>query len=425
MKFSTAAIIVLAVAILSIAGLTYAQKKWNQPEAPAGVVVEAEKIEPAAGPAETPAAPVEAATEQTPPVQTAQTQPAAAAQKPASKVPTQAPVNTTPEPLAEPQGMGASASKMEVRPITDDDPSKDADLAKAKAAAEANSFKPAGPNISYVYERPTLTKFSQLYWTLGKLDLNDPDNIDYFLMINECDIYKEYVHNEFEWKTVRDAARKFLSENKSKFSLRYEIIQPLQLGEYHVETERFDIVEEFQVKNTRRFEVFANDYDTPVCNYDKGGNLAPIPGYPRGILVELTRPIMLTSLPVDKLTAHNFVEEKLKAFKALNPQYQSQYNLYSLRDAYLVMKIKLFAYRQEAKASNSMKLAEVLGILEGIEIYSDRKKKKLLYVEDYRRKKQGVKSDPALRIETLHVPLLSDDPPELRQEVKLMQQGQF
>ncbi len=432
MKLFNIMIVAFVVAVAGAVALGFSQHKSS--ENISFIPTSAETQMSQAGPANTPA--VAAATE------IAQTEPAAGIEIP-SATPETAPVQiaqaaapaaTAPAPVVTVAPGEPPIPKVVAKPLSPEDgeqpetqqlgttPAKPIEQQPQSQASDP--LKIPGPNISYVYERPTMTKLSQLYWTLGKLDLNEDPNVDFFLMINECDIYKDYFHNEFEWKTVRDATRKFISDNRNKFSLRFEVMQQLNLGEYHLETERFDIVPEAQIKNTRRFEVFANDYDVPICNYDIGGNVRPIPGYPRGLLVELTRPIMLTSLPVDKLTAHNYIEEKLKPFKALNPQYQNMDNLYALRDAYLVMKIKLFAYRGEGYSTISMQLAEVLGILEGIEIYADRKKKKLLYVEDYRRKKQGVKSDPALSIETLRSPLLSDDPPDLRQPVKLIQRGQ-
>src|SRR5262245_27980767 len=65
-------------------------------------------------------------------------------------------------------------------------------------------------NTPQYYEEPTVQKFSQLYWAISKLDPTNDTDIDNFLMINECDIYREYAHNEFEWKEIREAGRQFV-----------------------------------------------------------------------------------------------------------------------------------------------------------------------------------------------------------------------
>ena len=58
-------------------------------------------------------------------------------------------------------------------------------------------------NADYIYEQPTYAKLAQLYWALSKLDPKKDTDIDNFLLINECDIYKQYRSNEFEWKDIR------------------------------------------------------------------------------------------------------------------------------------------------------------------------------------------------------------------------------
>src|SRR5690606_10075606 len=108
-----------------------------------------------------------------------------------------------------------------------------------------------------------------------------------------------YYHNEFEWKSIREAGRNFLRENRTKFSLRFELMQPLKLGEYDLQTKKFDILDEFQIKGIRRFEVKAENLEMNVCGYGTIQQSDIIPGYPTGLLVELSRPINLTSLQVE------------------------------------------------------------------------------------------------------------------------------
>lgn len=56
-----------------------------------------------------------------------------------------------------------------------------------------------------------------------------------------------------------------------------------------------------------------------------------------------------------------------------------------------------------------MRLAEVMGILEGIEIYSDTKKTNLLYAEDYRRKQRNAEIKNGIDQLDQNTPLLLDD----------------
>lgn len=252
---------------------------------------------------------------------------------------------------------------------------------------------PVEENSSYTYEIPTVAKFSQLYWALSKFDLKDDQAVDNYMMINECDIYRDYFHNEFEWQNVREASRNFLKNNKSRFPLRFEIMQPLKFGEYDLKKKRFDVLPLYQIKGIRRFEVYAQDSDTPICgfnnNIDSRG--AMVPGYPRGLVVELSRPVLMTAVDVPEEAAKKFIKQKLAVFKTLSLDQQTTNNLYNMRDAFLVMKVKIFSYRKEVAIPDREPAAEVLGILESLEVFADTRKKTLLFSENYNNKKKRVR----------------------------------
>ena len=91
-----------------------------------------------------------------------------------------------------------------------------------------------------IYERPNNKTLSQLYWRMLKMDPEDDQAVDFFMMINECDLYRDYYTNEFEWISIRDAARIFLLENRKDFPIHFEFVQPLRFAEYNLETKEFE-----------------------------------------------------------------------------------------------------------------------------------------------------------------------------------------
>ena len=248
----------------------------------------------------------------------------------------------------------------------------------------------------YIYEKPSRQKFSRLYWALGMLDLKNDTYIDDFLQINECDIYKDYYYNEFEWKSVRESGRKFLAENSNKFPLRFEVAQPLFLGEYDLHNKSFDILSDYQIKETTRIEVFPQDYADVVCINDGSGRVVQLDGYPIGIVAEFNRPLNLINIPVPEALARAYIDEKMKGFKELDTNKQTQENLYSFRDAYLFLHMKFFAYKSQYTSRENYRLAVILAVLEGFEIYADRDKKMLLWSQDFRKKKIRPANQPAL-----------------------------
>jgi hypothetical protein len=246
----------------------------------------------------------------------------------------------------------------------------------------------------YIYEKPTRQKFSRLFWALGMLDLKEDKNIDNFLQINECDIWKDYFYNEFEWRKVRESGRQFLAENSNKFPLRFEVAQMMLLGEYDLQTESFDVLRDYKIADTARIEVFPQDYADVVCQDDGSGRLQQIDGYPIGIVAEFNRPINLVRIPVPEELARTFIEDKLRTFKKLRSDKQNQENLYSYRDAYLFMHVKFFAYKDQFTNNDNYRMAEIMAVLEGFEIYADKDKKLLLYSQDYRKKVSRSKKRP-------------------------------
>lgn len=235
-----------------------------------------------------------------------------------------------------------------------------------------------------IYETPKWETLSQLYWALGKFDTAEDIHIDNFLLINECDLYKDYSQNEFEWHGIRDAAREFVTSNRQNFPLHFEFVQPIQFAEYDLDKNEFDVYEPNKIVAVRRFEVLAEDIFDDICETSYGQD---IEGYPRGLLVELNRPFTLDKVPVDPEVARSFIELKQEnANKAgLPPRNKKQ--LYESRDAYLVMKMRMFSFKEDLRF-REYKLTKVLGVLEGYEIYGDREREMLMISENFRRKKE-------------------------------------
>ena len=236
-----------------------------------------------------------------------------------------------------------------------------------------------------IYERPNIRTLSQLYWRMLKLDPADDEAVDNFMMINECDLYRDYYQNEFEWLGICDAARTFLLENRKDFPIHFEFVQPLRFAEYDLETSEFDVWEPYKINSVRRFEVLAEDLFKDVC--DKKSKVI-IPNYPKGLLVELNRPFTLDSISVDPEKAREYIEERIEAAKVTSSNVNSKKDLYETRSAYLVMRFRVFSYKEEERVRNFGQMAKVLAVLESYSIYGDRDHQNVLFAEDFTRKKE-------------------------------------
>ncbi len=72
------------------------------------------------------------------------------------------------------------------------------------------------------YATPNMQNLSKLYWRLGVFNPDDKKIIDNYLIINECDVYRNFYRDDFEWANVRDATRDMLMEKKRRL---YQSVQ--------------------------------------------------------------------------------------------------------------------------------------------------------------------------------------------------------
>lgn len=242
-------------------------------------------------------------------------------------------------------------------------------------------------NQAYVW--PDIMSISKMYWAVNKFDIKEDMAIDNYIKIQDCDFYREYYSNEFEWKEIRESMRTYLAANKKSFPLRFKFMQPLNLGEYNTEKQIFEVAKEYRMNGVRRFQILPLDYYNAVC-----GNTALIDGYPKGLALEMSRPLTLLYLPIGVGLASEYIESKMPVFKALVSRgVDSQSAFYESRTAYIVMMVKIFAYKDIEYIEQGAALAKVVAVLEGFEIYADRDMKQLLYAKYFRnRKKKLTKS---------------------------------
>jgi hypothetical protein len=236
------------------------------------------------------------------------------------------------------------------------------------------------------YAQAFYKNFSQLYWALGRLDLENDDAITNYLKINQCDVYKEYYFNEFQWGNIKEYTRKYIEENEKKFPVRFEFVQPLRLGKYDFDRKGFVLDEDYAIDGIRRFEIEAIDSRDTICNER---SQVEIEGYPRGLLVELSRPVLFDLVPMDVANANKYIMEKSEDYRKLDDQRKRYVNVYNFREIYVVFNIRFFGTAGDHQSTRSkIPYAKVLGLLESIEVFDDPERKKLLYKRDYRRQKR-------------------------------------
>lgn len=237
-------------------------------------------------------------------------------------------------------------------------------------------------DFEHFYEDFKLSNLSKLYWKLGILDINNETHINNFLFINECDIYRDYHNNEFEWRSILRKAQLSIKNNVDSFPTRFKFVQPLRMSVYDFKNKVYGIQDKFKIDGIRRFEVRSQNYNEQVCTQRQ---LRSIMGYPKSVVVEINQPFILENVPMSPVLAKSYADSKLAAFNELREIFKTRESMLSLRDAYLVMKVRFYSYRGDERVDYGQTSYVLNAILEGYEIYQDENLTRLLYFRNYLR----------------------------------------
>lgn len=234
---------------------------------------------------------------------------------------------------------------------------------------------------SYMYEEPTNRSLSHLLWAVNFYHYEDTWAIDEFMKVNECPIFKNFVTDEFEWAKIRDATKDYLKSNKNEFPTRFQFMMPIKLGDYDEKRKAFKVQKKDKIESLRRFEVFTKDYRALPC-YKTDRVVA---GLPRAMIIEYSRPFNLTYVPTPSHVASEFITKTRQEYKQrYGARHMTKKNLYEVRIAYLVMKVKIFTHgKHMGNNQYNLPTVQMMGVLEGYDIYADQQKETLLYSEAY------------------------------------------
>lgn len=239
------------------------------------------------------------------------------------------------------------------------------------------------------YKPVTRQSLSKLYWAAGKLDLTDLQAISNYLYINECDLYTQYYHDDFEWKKLLNATREYLSKNMSRFSTHFELIVPITLDRYNIEEQTFALTEDSQIVNAKRLDVKTVKQQTKSQKKETDcDTISNIDGYNDSLILVLNQPFTLAEIEVPVELADLYLQEAQKNYENLPAHLKlERYE----RLAYLRMKFRVTAYKEETRDVTGEMRAVVLGMMDGYEIYADYEKYKPIASQDLTYKKRRLR----------------------------------
>lgn len=245
------------------------------------------------------------------------------------------------------------------------------------------------------YVPMTIENLSKMYWAVALPNIDSDDDVDNYLLINECEMYTKFYHNDFEWQEIRRVTRDYIQKNIAKFPQTFEVIMPIYLDRYDIGAERFLIEPESQFVNVSRLDTRYNNVSDDIC-----GVKSTIENYPRNLVLNFNLPFNLRDIPVKPEVAEFYMQESLRQYEGLPNKLKIM--TYE-RVAFVRLKVTMLQFKEFARVGNGPLKGVFFARVEGYDIFADQNKRLLMYSESFsngkgkhRRTKQSEVSDGGL-----------------------------
>ena len=224
------------------------------------------------------------------------------------------------------------------------------------------------------YVEMSVENLSKMYWAVAMLSFDDPKNIDNYLMINECDMYRKFYHNDFEWQEIRRVTTDYIRGNLGTFSTKFEVIMPIYLDRYDLNIGKFLIQPDSQFNNVVRLETGYSRTYLNVC-----GEEGAIPNYPKNIVLNFNLPFTLTDIPVKPEVAEFYMQESMRQYAKLPPDKRLKF--YE-RVAFVRLKVTMLQFKDFVRTGTGPVKAAIFARVDGYDIFADQDKRLLMYSQD-------------------------------------------
>lgn len=224
------------------------------------------------------------------------------------------------------------------------------------------------------YVDPSHENLSKLMWALGAVSVKNDEAVDNYLRINECDVYKRFFHNDIEWEKIREATKNYINQKVGLFPMKFEVVVPIYLGRYNADRSFFELEEQSKMHGLRRLNIFSNS-EKSVC----GKRNVQVKSYPRDMILTLNRPFSFTRVPVDRSIAELYIEDVRTNLDGYNDSVKLNNHQ---RVAFMRAKVRITSFKEYVTLAQGRINAVLFGQLDGIEVYADMERQKLLYRED-------------------------------------------
>ncbi|AEP09529.1 DUF4852 domain-containing protein [Micavibrio aeruginosavorus] len=225
------------------------------------------------------------------------------------------------------------------------------------------------------YVPMTIENLSKMYWAVALPNIDSDDDIDNYLLINECEMYTKFYHNDFEWQEIRRVTRDYIQKNITQFPQTFEVIMPIYLDRYDIGAEKFLIEPESQFIGVSRLDTRYNNVSDDIC-----GVKSTIENYPRNLVLNFNLPFSLRDIPVKPEVAEFYMQESLRQFEGLpNKLKLMNYE----RVAFVRLKVTMLQFKEFTRVGNGPLKGVFFARIDGYDIFADQNKRLLMYSESF------------------------------------------
>ncbi len=224
-----------------------------------------------------------------------------------------------------------------------------------------------------------------LYWSFGLPDISNDSHVDYFLQVNECELFKKYYGNEFEWGPLRETTREFLSNKRDKFSRKLYFDLPIKVGQYNIENGHFGVISTNFNSGQRDFFPYLDTRQAVNCGIGRGVKQEDkfFYVYPLEPVFRFIRPLMVPHIKVDEETAKELVQGWKDVYTNLD-----QNRFLAIR---LFITVTKYSGFQDFQKEDNVPV--FLSYINGYQIYKTMNMQELLYTKSYKTRRKDKTSN--------------------------------
>lgn len=179
----------------------------------------------------------------------------------------------------------------------------DASIAAAATSAVAPSSKSTSHETTLTYAPTSFENNTKLAWALGAYKPSDVVAVNRFLQITECNLYKKFFQNEFEWAKILKNTQSYLSNYGSSVPRFYQFVQPISLKRYDFKLKGFPLEDNSVYAPTYVLQVSDDRHEVNSC----GMKFDPEPKFPNAAVLNIASPFALSFLHVPEEIAREYL----------------------------------------------------------------------------------------------------------------------